>query len=98
MSTIALPVPRELGARLVRAEILKLATRRGLMIATLLLTVGATVATFGILAVLHATDPAHHKPIGGLSHLAHRVYSPTPLGTRAAALIGAPSGGRAPAG
>jgi ABC-type transport system involved in multi-copper enzyme maturation permease subunit len=92
MTTIALPVPRELGARLVRAEILKLRTRRGLMIASLLLTVGATVGTFSILAVLHATDPAHHKLIGGLPHYDDGMYSLTQLSTIAAILIGATAG------
>src|SRR5215831_662894 len=92
MSTIALPVPRELGSRLVRAEILKLRMRRGLMIASLLLTVGATVGTFSILAVLHATDPAHHKLIGGLPHYDDGMYSLTQLSTIAAILIGATAG------
>src|SRR5262245_6337023 len=92
MSTIALPVPRELGARLVRAEILKLRTRRGLMIASLRRTVGATVATFSILAVLHATEPAHHKLIGGLPHYDDGMYSLTQLSTIAAILIGATAG------
>src|SRR5262249_59495545 len=67
MSTLAIPARRPFGPRLVRAEIMKLATRRGLMIASFLLTVGATLVTFGVLAVLHQTDPTHHKLIGGLS-------------------------------
>jgi hypothetical protein len=83
---------RPFGPRLVRAEILKLATRRGLMVASFLLTVGATVATFAILAVLHATDPAHHKLIGGLGHFDDGMYSLTQLATVAAVLIGATAG------
>jgi ABC-2 family transporter protein len=92
MTTLALPAPRPWGPRLIRAEILKLATRRGLMIASFLVTVGATGATFAILAILHATDPTHHKLIGGLSHFDDGMYSLTALGTIAAVLIGATAG------
>jgi hypothetical protein len=63
------------------------------MIAAVLLTVGATIATFAILAGLHATDPAHHKPIGGLSHFDDGMYSLTQLATVAAVLIGATGAG-----
>ena len=92
MTSLALASRPPLGARLIRAEILKLITRRGLMIAAVLLTVGATVATFAILAGLHATDPAHHKLIGGLSHFDDGMYSLTQLATVAAVLIGATAG------
>jgi hypothetical protein len=78
--------------RLVRAEILKLVTRRGLMAASLLLTVGVTLAMFAILAGLHATDPGHHKLIGGIAHFDDGMYSLTQLATVAAALIGAAAG------
>ena len=92
MTSLALAAPRPLGPRLIRAEILKLATRRGLMIASFCVTVGATIATFAILAILHATDPAHHKLIGGLSHFDDGIYSLTQLTTVAAVLIGATAG------
>jgi len=91
MSTRALNA-RPFGPRLVRAEILKLVTRRGLMIAGFCLTVGVTAVTFAILAVLHATDPAHHKLIGGLQHFDDGIYSLTQLATVAAVLIGATAG------
>ena len=92
MTTLVLTARRPLGPRLVRAEILKLATRHGLIIASALVTVGATIATFAILAVLHATDPTHHKLIGGLSHFDDGMYSLTQLATVAAVLIGATAG------
>jgi hypothetical protein len=92
MTTLALSTHRPRGPRLIRAEILKLATRRGLMAAASCLTVGATVATFAILAVLHLTDPAHHRLIGGLSHFEDGIYSLTQLATVAAVLIGATAG------
>jgi hypothetical protein len=91
VNTVVAPV-RPYGPRLVRAEILKLVTRRGLMAASFLLTFEATVATFAILAVLHATDPAHHKLIGGLGHFDDGMYSLTQLATVAAVLIGATAG------
>jgi ABC-type transport system involved in multi-copper enzyme maturation permease subunit len=78
--------------RLVRAELLKLVTRRGLMVASFLLTIGVTVAAFAILAGLHASDPAHHKVIGGVSHFDDAMFSLTQLATIAAILIGATAG------
>jgi hypothetical protein len=92
MTTLALPAHRPWGPRLIRAEILKLTTRRGLILASSCLTVGATIATFAILAGLHLTDPAHHKLIGGLSHFDDGIYSLTQLATIAAVLIGATAG------
>ena len=92
MTTLALSARRQWGPRLIRAEILKLATRRGLILASSCLTVGATIATFAILAALHLTDPTHHKLIGGLSHFDDGLYSLTQLATVAAVLIGATAG------
>ena len=92
MSTVAISTRLPFAPRVVRAEIVKLTTRRGLMVASLLLTIGATVGTLSILAVLHATDPAHHKLIGGLAHFDDGMYSLTQLATVAAVLIGATAG------
>jgi hypothetical protein len=78
--------------RLVRAEILKLATRRGLMAASLLLTVVSTLAIFLILLVLHATDPTKHRIVGGIQHFNDGLYSLTQLATMAAVLVGATAG------
>jgi hypothetical protein len=91
-TTLALSATCPRGPRLVRAEVLKLATRRGVMVASFCVTVGATVATFAILAILHATDPARHELIGGLSHFDDGIYSLTQLATVAAVLIGATAG------
>jgi len=81
-----------MSVRLVRAEVLKLRTRRGLMAASLLLTVVATVAIELILLVLHATDPAKHRIVGGISHFNDGLYSLTQLATIAAVLVGATAG------
>jgi hypothetical protein len=90
---IALRRRREVpGFRLARAEFLKLRTRRGLMAASLALTVGGVVIAYAILLVLHATDPAGHGPAGGREHFWNGVYLLTALGTMAAVLIGATAG------
>ena len=85
--SLSLPTPR-----LVRAEILKLRKRRALAVTVLLQTVGASVITYAILAVLHAVNPAHHGPAGGSSNLGHVVWLLSTLGAVAAALVGATAG------
>lgn len=92
MTMLALVSRPPLGPRLIRAEILKLITRRGLIFAVLLLTLDATLGTFAVLYFLHSTDPAHHKLVGGLSHFDDGMYSLTQLSTIAAVLIGATAG------
>jgi len=61
----ARPRPGTAAARLVSAEFLKVRKRRGLAALTALLTVGAVVFTGGVMAVLHATNPAKYGPAGG---------------------------------
>jgi hypothetical protein len=88
-TTRSLDVP---GFRLARAELLKLGTRRGLVLASLALTVGAVVVAYAILLVLHLTDPAGHGPAGGRQHFWNGMYLLTALGTMAAVLIGSTAG------
>ena len=100
MSTAAVidrPIPNrrawELpGFRLAQAEFLKLRTRRGLVLASLALTVGGVIVAYTILLVLHLTDPAGHGPAGGQQHFWNGMYMLTALATMAAVLIGATSG------
>ena len=80
------------SSRLVRAEYLKLRTRRGLVLASLALTVGSVLVASGILVGLHAAAPATHGPAGGLEHFHNGVYMLTQLGSMAAILIGATAG------
>ncbi len=54
--------------RLVRAEVLKLVRRRGLMAWCLLLTIGIVAVVETVLVVLHAVNSAHHGPAGGPSN------------------------------
>jgi ABC-type transport system involved in multi-copper enzyme maturation permease subunit len=83
----SLPAPR-----LARAELLKLRRRRGLAVTVVLMTVGATVITYLILAILHAANPAHHDPAGGVTNLSHVLWLLSGLGAAAAVLAGTTAG------
>jgi hypothetical protein len=89
MSTFVPSLP---GPRLVRAEILKLRRRRALLAIVAATTVGTSVVAYGILAILHAANPAHHGPAGGVLNLGHGLSVLTLLGSVAAILVGATAG------
>src|SRR5205085_4242748 len=74
--TPSLPLPR-----LVRAEVLKLRKRRGLVAITALLTLVPAVGTYGVLAILHWANPAHHGPAGGVTNLGHGLWVLAILGS-----------------
>jgi hypothetical protein len=78
--------------RLVRAEVLKLRKRRGLVAITACLTVGAAVVIYGVLAILHWANPAHHGPAGGVTNLGHGLLILGILGSVAATIVGATAG------
>ena len=78
--------------RLIQAEVLKLVRRRGLMLWSLLLTVGAVLIAEIVLVALHAANPAHHGPAGGAANMEHIVLLLAGLGNVAAILIGATAG------
>jgi hypothetical protein len=80
------------GPRLISAEILKLRKRRGLMIACGLMTVGIIAVVNTVLIVLHAVNPDHHGPAGGLSNLGGASGALSLLGSVAAVLVGATAG------
>jgi ABC-type transport system involved in multi-copper enzyme maturation permease subunit len=85
--------PRALpGPRLISAEILTLRKRRGLMIACGLMTIGIIVVVDVVLIVLHAVNPEHHGPAGGLDNLGGASGAIALLGSVAAVLIGATAG------
>jgi hypothetical protein len=86
------PRPAAAVARLVSVEFLKVRKRRGLAALTALLTAGAVVIAGGVLAVLHATNPAKYGPAGGLGNLANAAYIMSALGAVAAVLVGATMG------
>lgn len=77
---------------LLRAEMLKLVRRRGLMIWSLLLTLGAVLVAEIIVIALHAANPGHHGPAGGDENLRNYVFLLGGLGNVAAIIIGATAG------
>jgi hypothetical protein len=78
--------------RLIQAEVLKIVRRRGLMAWTLILTVGAVLATEAILVILHAVNPDHHGPAGGQLNMSHYLDVLLGLGTISAIMVGATAG------
>jgi hypothetical protein len=81
-----------LSPRLVSAELLKVRKRRGLVAATLALTVVPMIVAYVVLAILHATDPAHHGPAGGVQNFADSMNLLAGLAAVAAILVGATVG------
>jgi hypothetical protein len=78
--------------RLVRAEVLKIVRRRGLMAWTLILTLGAVLVAEVVLVILHAVNPDHHGPAGGQANLSHYLDVLLGLGTIATIMVGATAG------
>jgi hypothetical protein len=78
--------------RLVRAEVLKISKRRGLMIWSALLTFGVIAVVEIVLTVLHAVNPGHHGHAGGVDNFRGAAETLALLGTVAAILIGATAG------
>jgi hypothetical protein len=77
---------------LVRAEVLKIVRRRGLMAWSVILSVGVLLVVEVILVILHAVNPAHHGPAGGPSNFRGAAETVALLGTLTAVLIGATAG------
>ena len=77
---------------LVRADLLKLRKNRGLVAVAAAMTIGGMVVAYGILAILHAVNPAHHGPAGGVEHLGNGIGLLALLGS-AAAIVAGPRAG-----
>ena len=80
-------------SRLIRAEILKLRTRRGLMIATGVLTLGVAALFYAVVSALHIADPAEFPGAGGGEALAAVAGLLALSGAVAGTLVGATAGG-----
>jgi hypothetical protein len=78
--------------RLVGAELLKLRKRRGLVGATLALTVVPMIVAYIVLVALHVADPAKHGPAGGIENFTGSVNFLGSLTIVAAILVGATAG------
>jgi hypothetical protein len=53
--------------RLIKAELLKLGRRPGMLTISLLLTVGLIVVAFAVTAIQHGSNPEKYDPAGGLA-------------------------------
>jgi hypothetical protein len=80
------------GPRLVRAELLKLRKRRGLVAAGLALTFLPMIVAYTILLSVHAANPAKHGPAGGLQNFSDSIDMLSTLSMIAAVLIGSTLG------
>lgn len=95
MSAVAAPDKSVRTAKpfgLARAYRLTLAKRRGLFWTIAAMTVGVEVLVFGVLLILHAVNPSHHGPAGGISNLGHGMFVLNLLGAVAASIAGASAG------
>jgi hypothetical protein len=75
-----------------RADFLKLRKRRGLFWTTGALVVGPMIIAYGILLILHAANPDHHGPAGGIENLGHGISVLVLVGSIGAIIAGANAG------
>ena len=78
--------------RLASAELLKLRRRRGLVVASLLFTLGPIFVAYTVLLLMHASDPGTHGPAGGVVNFAHTIQVLARVGVVAAFLVGVAAG------
>ena len=91
------PSPRLLpgwlpGPRLIKAEVLKLHRRRGLMAAAVGLTSGVAIVVYLIRVIMHAASPHQYGPAGGQNTFASMCFVLAELGVIVAIMIGASAG------
>lgn len=78
--------------RLISAEVLKLRRRHGMLVVAALLTVGLVLVGYGVSAIQHATNPAHHGPAGGRANYLDALSFVEEMALVAGAIIGATAG------
>jgi hypothetical protein len=86
------PAARVRPFGLARADLLKLRKRRGLFWTTAGLIVAPQVVAYGILSILHAANPEHHGPAGGIANLGHGMSLLVLIGSIGAIIAGASAG------
>jgi ABC-2 family transporter protein len=96
-STVTAELPRggwttRRSPRLVRAELLKVRRRHGLLAATFALTILPMIVAYVILASLHGVNPAKHGPAGGAHNFADSLNFLGALTIVAGILVGATVG------
>ena len=80
------------GRRQIRAEFMKQARRRGLMIAATVLTVASVITYFAVEEALHLHNPREYNPAGGTHGLVNADLILAELGAIVAVLFGASAG------
>jgi hypothetical protein len=78
--------------RLIKADVLKLRRRRGLLALAFLVTVGAAVLIYTITALRHGSNPIKYGPAGGLKHYRDSIGFLNSMVLVVAALVGATAG------
>jgi len=78
--------------RLVRADVLKLRRRRGMLSIAILGTLGAMALGFGVAAIQHASNPEKYGPAGGLESYHGALQVLILLVLVAGSIVGATSG------
>jgi len=95
LSAVAIPAGRGRVVKpfgLARAYLMTLRKRRGLFWTMAGMTIGVEAVVFTVLLILHAVNPAHHGPAGGVSNLGHGMFVLNLLGAVAASIAGASAG------
>lgn len=77
---------------LIRAELLKLRRRRGLVAAAAVVTIAPIAIGYTVLSILHASNPEKYDPAGGIDNFSGSIELLTQIGVVAAILIGATAG------
>jgi hypothetical protein len=78
--------------RLIKADVLKLRRRRGMLALAFLVTVGAAVLIYTVTALQHGSNPIKYGPAGGLKHYQSSIGFLNSMLLVVAALVGATAG------
>jgi hypothetical protein len=78
--------------RLIRAEVLKLRRRRGMLAIAAGITVGVMALAFGVSAIQHAGNPGKYGPAGGADGFEEAITVLTLLTLVAGAIVGSTAG------
>jgi hypothetical protein len=78
--------------RLIRAEVLKLRRRRGMLAIAAASTIGAVLLAFTVSAVQHASDPGKYGPAGGLGNYLGVISFLTIMVVVVGAIVGSTAG------
>jgi ABC-type transport system involved in multi-copper enzyme maturation permease subunit len=78
--------------RLIRAELLKLRRRRGMLALAALVTLGVVALAYTVMAVQHGGNPDKYGPAGGLSNYKDSIEVLLILATVAGTIVGSTAG------